>query len=189
MIIRSPNGDDLTKVQDMEADLCRKHRVGKKLLFPILQQADFHWTYQDPPEFWTARAYCAFSGTLLNHKLGFDQLKSLYSDFTTRRLLMHASWAAVAARELMENQSHRSYRNHVAIAHRYASCVANDYSFPEPYLLGRFTMEQYLELNAYLEYVSTRSLIPAGKHARLACARQLNDREKSHRAVQQEYVS
>jgi hypothetical protein len=55
MIIRSPNGDDLTKVQDMEADLCRKHRVGKKLLFPILQQADFHWTYQDPPEFWTAR--------------------------------------------------------------------------------------------------------------------------------------
>jgi len=45
---------------------------------------------------------------------------------------MHASWAAVAAREVMENKSHRSYRNHVAIAHRYACCVANDYSFPEP---------------------------------------------------------
>ena len=42
MIIRSANVDDLTAIQDMEADLCRKHRVGKKLLYPILQQADFH---------------------------------------------------------------------------------------------------------------------------------------------------
>jgi hypothetical protein len=183
MIIQGAEGDDLARIEDMERDLCRKYKVRRKLLYPILQQADFHRTYQDPPEFWTAPAYAAFSAVLLAHELAFKQLKSLISDFTTQRLLMDKSWAAVATRHLIKNESERTYRNHVAIAHRYACCVANDYSFPEPYLLGRFTIEQYLEFNSYLEYV-TRCLIPAGKHARLACARQLNDQEKSHHAMQ-----
>jgi hypothetical protein len=180
MIIQGAEGDDLGRIEDMEADLCRKHRVGKKLLYPILRQADFHRTYQDPPEFWTTPAYAAFSGVLLTHKFGFEQLKSLLSDFTAQHLLISASWAAVASGELSETSLNRAYRDHVAIAHRYACAVANDYAFPTPDLLGRLTAEQFQQFNAYLEYVSTKCLIPAGKHARLACARQLRDLERSH---------
>jgi hypothetical protein len=180
MIIQGADGDDLARIEDMEADLCRKDRVSKKLLYPILQQADFHWTYQDPPEFWTAPAYAAFSGTLLNHKLGFEQLESLYSDFTSQRLLIDASWAAVVARELIKNKSHRSDRNHVAIAHRYACAVADDYTFPAPDLLGRFSAQQYEQFTDYLDYVSTERRIAAGKHVRQACERQLTDLAKSH---------
>jgi hypothetical protein len=34
MIIQGADGDDLARIRDMEADLCRKHKVGKKLLYP-----------------------------------------------------------------------------------------------------------------------------------------------------------
>jgi hypothetical protein len=179
VIIQGAAGDDRAKIQEMEYDLCRKHRVGKKLLYPILQQADFHRTYSDPPEFWTTPAYAAFSGVLLNHKLGFEQLNSLHSDFTSQRLLMHASWGAVAARELMEKKSYRSYRNHTAIAYRYACAVADDYMFPEPDLLGRFSAQQYEQFNSYLDFVCTKRKIAAGKHVRQACARHLADLAKS----------
>lgn len=181
MIIQGAEGDDLARIEDMERDLCRKHKVGRKVLYPTLRQADFHRTYQDPPEFWTTPAYTAFSGVLLTHKLGFDQLKSLLSDFTAQRLLMTASWAAVASGELSEKPLNRAYRDHVAIAHRYACAVANEYTFPEPDLLGRLTPEQFQQFNAYLEYVSLRCRIPAGKYVRLACARHLNDLATSHR--------
>src|SRR5512133_364738 len=181
VIVKGAAGDDLAKIQDMEYDLCRKHRIAKKLLYLILQHADFHRTYQDPPEFWTPPAYAAFSGVLLAHKFGFEQLNSLHSDFTCQRLLMHASWGAVVARDLIESKSHRSCRNHVAIAHRYACAVADDYTFPAPDLLGRFSAEQYEQFNDYLEYVSTKCRIPAGKAARQACARQLTDLAESHR--------
>jgi hypothetical protein len=51
MIIQGAEGDALARIEDMERDLCRKHKVGRKLLYPTLRQADFHRTYQDPPEF------------------------------------------------------------------------------------------------------------------------------------------
>ena len=50
MIIQGAEGDDLARIEDMERDLCRKHKVGRKVLYPTLRQADFHRTYQDPPE-------------------------------------------------------------------------------------------------------------------------------------------
>jgi hypothetical protein len=181
MIIQGAEGDDLARIQDMEADVARKHRIGRKALYATLRHADFHRTYQDPPEHWTTPAYAAFGGVLLTHKLGFDQLKSLYSDFTAQRLLMSASWAAVASGELSEKPLNRAYRDHVAIAHRYACAVANEYTFPEPDLLGRMTPEQFQQFNFYLEYVSSRCRIPAGKYVRQACARHLNDLGTSHR--------
>src|SRR5262249_47076681 len=110
MIIRNATGDDLTRIKDMEAELCSKHGGGKKLLYAALRHSDFHATYEDPPEHWTAPAYAAFSGILLTHKLGFDQLKTLYSDFDVQRLLLGASWAAVIAGEKPLN---RTYRDHV----------------------------------------------------------------------------
>jgi hypothetical protein len=64
---------------------------------------------------------------------------------------------------------------------RYASATADDYVFPEPDLLGRFTAQQYEQFNAYLEHVSSQCRIVAGKHVRLACARQLKDFALSHR--------
>jgi hypothetical protein len=182
MIIRSANGDDLTTIQDMEVDLCRKHRVGRKLLYPTLRHADFHRTYQDSPEHWNAAAYAAFSGEVLMHKLGFEQLKSLYSDFTAQRLLLSASWANVVFEELLNlPAAKRAYRNHIAIALRYACAVADDYVFPESDLLRKFTAAQFEQFNAYLEYVATERRIPACTEVRLACARQLNDLARSHR--------
>jgi hypothetical protein len=182
MIIQGAAGDDLTKVESMEHDLCRKHRIGRKLLYPTLRQADFHATYQDPPEHWTTPAYSAFSGVLLAHKLGFEQLKSLHSDFNVQRLFLAESWAAVAAGEFLRDKPlKRAYRDHVAIALRYASACADDYVFPEPDLLGRFTAQQYEQFNAYLEYVATNCRIVVGKEVRQACARQLTDLARSHR--------
>jgi hypothetical protein len=181
VIIQGADGDDLGRIEDMERDLCRKHKVGRKSLYAILRQADFHTTYQDPPEHWTTPAYAAFSGVLLTHKLGFDQLKSLHSDFNVQRLLLGASWAAVAAGELKDKPLNRGYRDHVAIAMRYACAVADDYVFPEPDLLGRFTAQQYEQFNAYLEHVSSECRIVAGKYVRLSCARQLKDLALSHR--------
>jgi hypothetical protein len=181
MIIQGADGDDLARIKDMEADLCRKHKVGKKLLYPTLRQADFHKTYQDPPEHWNPAAFAAFSGALLTHKLGFDQLKSLHSDFTTQRLLMSASWAVVTAGDLKDKPFNRAHRDHVAIGLRYACATADDYTFPEPDLLGRFSAEQYQQFNDYLEYVYTECRIVAGKYVRLACSRHLKDLANSHR--------
>jgi hypothetical protein len=185
MIIKSAAGDDLARIEDMERDLSRKHKVGRKSLYAILRHADFHATYQDPPEHWMPAAYSAFSGVLLTHKLGFEQLKSLHSDFNVQRLLMSASWSAVASGELSEKPFNRAYRDHAAIAHRYACAVANEYTL-HPDLLGRLTAEEFEQFNTYLEYVSSRCRIPAGKYVRQACARHLRDLERSHRSSRPE---
>jgi hypothetical protein len=132
-------------------------------------------SYEDPPEHWTTPAYSAFSGLLLTPKLGLDQLKSLHSDFNIQRLLLRPLWAVVLAGELKDKRLNRAYRDHVAIVMRYASATADDYVFPEPDLLGRFAAQQYEQFNAYLEHVSSECRIVAGKHVRLACARQLKD--------------
>jgi hypothetical protein len=96
-------------------------------------------SYEYPPEHWTTPAYSAFSGLLLTHKLGLDPLKSLHSDFNIQRLLLRPSWAVVLAGELKDKRLNRAYRDHVAIVMRYASATADNYVFPEPDLLGRFT--------------------------------------------------
>jgi len=179
MIVQGAAGDDLAKIQDMEYGLCRRHRVARKLLYPTIRHADFHRTYEDPPEHWNAAAYAAFSGDVLAHKLAFEQLKSLYSDFTAQRFLLSTSWAAVTATEFQGKPLNRAYRDHVAIAMRYACAVADDYVFPEPDLLGKFNSQQFEQFNAYLEYVSTKSRIIACKQVRQACARQLSDLERS----------
>ena len=110
-----------------------------------------------------------------------DQLKSLHSDFNIQRLLLRPLWAVVLAGELKDKRLNRAYRDHVAIVMRYASATADDYVFPEPDLLGRFAAQQYEQFNAYLEHVSSQCRIVAGKHVRLACARQLKDFALSHR--------
>jgi hypothetical protein len=189
LIEEQDKGPDDQTILEMEETLCRRYRLSRKMLYPALRHADFHKTYKDPARYWNVAAYGAFSGEVLRHKLEYEGLERLLQDFKRARELHRSSWATVVAGGLAENAADRTYRNHWAIAHRYCCAVADDYAFPEPNLLERFTAEEFEQFNAYLEYVSSRCRISAGKHVRQACARQLDDREKSHRAVQQGYLS
>lgn len=183
MIIRGSDGDDEEKIVEMEASLCRKYRIARKLLYPVLRHADFHRTYSDPERFWTPVCYSAFSGRLLSHNLGFGPLSALLADFARESEAHGASWQAVHTEDIRTKAFERTLRDHVAIGHRYACAVADDYAFPVPDILGWLTPAQFREFNDYLAYVSEHALIPAGKHARLACKRQLDDLSKSTKVI------
>src|SRR2546422_8626436 len=130
MIIRSADGDDEERIQEMEAELCRRHRNRRKQLYPILRHADFHNTRNDRPEHWHPAAYAAFSGTLLKHKLGYEELKALLDDFVRERERHLASWNAVIAEDLQRRSTERSPRDYVAISHRYMCGVVGKYHPP-----------------------------------------------------------
>jgi hypothetical protein len=179
MIIRGSDGDDEEEIVEMEAGLCRKYRIAKKLLYPALRHADFHQTYKDPERFWTPVCYAAFSGKLLSHNLAHGPLRALLADFTRESEAHGASWRAVQVEEIFAKAFERTLRDHVAVGHRYACAVAADYVFPDPDILGRLTPDQFRQFNDYLAYVSEHALISAGKYARLACKRQLDDLSKS----------
>jgi hypothetical protein len=183
MIIRGADGDDDEKIAEIEAGLCRKYRLSKKMLYPALRHADFHRAYKDPERFWAPVCYAAFSGTLLSHNLAYGPLSVLLKDFTRESEAHGASWRAAQAEEMSAGSLRRSLRDHVAIAYRYTCAVANDYSFPSSDILGVLTPDQFRQFNDYLAYVSEHALIPACKYARLACQRQLDDLSKSPKVI------
>jgi hypothetical protein len=181
MIIQSdPEGDET--IEEMEERLASTYRIARKDLYSALQHADFHRTYQDPPEHWNSAAYSAFSGEVLTHTLGCERLTDLLADFTREREARRAAWEAISFEDLQSKGApRRQYRNHVAIAHRYACTTAADYVFPVADLMGRLAPEQQAQLNSYLAWIGEHALNPAGKMARLACQRQLEDLAKSTR--------
>jgi hypothetical protein len=183
MITRGSDGDDEEKIVEMEAGLCRKYRIAKKLLYPALRHADFHQTYEDPERFWTPACYAAFSGKLLSHNLAYGPLSALLADFARESEVHRASWQAVQVEGMFSRAYERTLRDHVAIGHRYACAVADDYAFPAPDLVERLTPDQFRQFNDYLAYVSEHALIAAGKFARLACKRQLDDLSKSTKVI------
>lgn len=181
MIIRGNDGDDEEKIAAMETGLCRKYRLARKLLYPVLRHADFHRTYADPERFWKPVCYAAFSGKLLSHSLAYGTLSALLADFARESEAHGASWHAVQVEDMRALE--RILRDHVAVAHRYACAVADDYVLPAPDLLERLNPDQFREFNDYLAFISERALIPAGKFARLACQRQLDDLSKSTKVI------
>jgi hypothetical protein len=184
MIIRGSDGDDEEKIVEMEIGLCRKYRLSRKSLYSVLRHGDFHRTYKDPERFWTPVCYAAFSGKLLSHNLAYGPLSVLLADFALESEAHGASWRAVQWEEMSAGSPYRrSLRDSVAIAHRYACCVADDYAFPAPDIVERLTPDQFRQFNDYLAYVSEHALIPAGKYARLACKRQLDDLSKSTKVI------
>jgi hypothetical protein len=179
MIIQSdPEGDE--QIQAMEERLARTYRLAPKDLYAVLRHADFHRTWKDRPQDWNAAAYAAFSGEVLTHTLDHERLKGLLADFDGERASHRTAWEASSIEDLQKGERRRQYRNHVAIAHRYACAVASDYVFPVPDILDRLTPDQFRQFNDYLAYISEHALIPAGKLARLACQRQLDDLARSH---------
>jgi hypothetical protein len=184
MIIRGADGDDEEKIVEMEIGLCRKYRLARRALYPTLQHADFHRTYKDPERFWTSVCYAAFSGVVLSHNLAHKSLNALLQDFAQESEAHHASWNVVQAEAMCGGSRDRQLRNHTAIALRYACAVADDYVLPGPDVIGRLTPEQFRELNDYVQFVSEQ-LIPAGKYARLACKRQLDDLSRSTKEREQ----
>lgn len=184
MIIRGSDGDDEEKIVEMETGLCRKYRLARKSLYPVLRHADFHQTYKDPERFWAPACYAAFSGKLLSHNLAHGPLSALLADFARESEAHGASWRAVQAEEMRTGSpSRRSLRDYVAIGLRYACAVADDYALPDADILDRLSPEQFEQFNDYLQFVSEHALIPAGKFARLACKRQLDDLSKSTKVI------
>jgi hypothetical protein len=61
MIIRGADGNDEQRIVEMENGLCRKYRLSRKLLYPVLQHADFHQTWKDPSATPRFRAWCWFT--------------------------------------------------------------------------------------------------------------------------------
>jgi hypothetical protein len=188
MIIRGADGNDEQRISEMEDRLCRKYRLSRKLLYRTLAHADFHRMYKDPAKYWSIPCYAAFSGKVLTHNLAHGPLNALLGDFARGCEAHRRSWDSVGF-ELFKNEGpevpeRRQFRDHVAIAHRYACVLADDYIFPDEELAGKLTEVQLVELNDYLDFVSKECPIPAGKMARLAAKRQLEDLARSRRAFQ-----
>ncbi len=187
-----------------EGLLCERYGLDStETLYEAIRHADFHATGSgpdkaDPLEYWHLAAFAAFSGVIVRHELTPEDLKDLLETFQSRSDLGLAKKKNLTATEfkaqieeaLMESAFERltdddhpdlrEVRAHIAIGFRYACCVAADYIFPDPYLLGRLTRTQFTQFNKYVEFVSRERLIPACKSVRGAGQRQIDDLAKAH---------
>jgi hypothetical protein len=197
----------LVLLQQWESVLCQKYALTDvEMLYEALRQANFHSgcgvvKVADPPRFWTPGAFAAFSGVIVEHRLSPEQLRALLADFNGRvslgiaaaRDMTEAEFAEQASEALNEQAFEelagdgpmlRQERNHCADAFRYMVCVADDYLFPVANLPGLLTAAQLVQMNDFLEYVSSRCLIPACKQVRQACQRQIDDLQRSRAGEQ-----
>lgn len=196
----------LALLEAWEACLCKQYRLeSTEVLYQAVAHADFHSTYQDPTRYWTIASYSAFTCAVVRQRLSPERLQNLCTDFQARRDFGLAAKKDMAAPEFAEQLDQalteyaieevleeapvmRQVRDFVAIGFRYACCVADDFIWLDPLLPGRLTAEQMIELNDYVNFVSTKCRIPAGKPARQACQRQLDDLAKSGGVVFASYA-
>jgi transcriptional regulator with XRE-family HTH domain len=196
----------LALLEEWEALLCSRYGLKSMTgLYESLRHADFHQKWKDPAQYWTRASYAAFSGAIITHRLTPEKLRNLLADFHGRRDFGLAAKKQMTAREFQaqiedalredvaesfnnqgpEITDRRQVHDHVAVAHRYACAMADDYVWPprDAYIAGEMTPAQLVELNSYLEFVATECKIPAAKITRLAAKRQLDDLARSRQRV------
>jgi hypothetical protein len=199
----------LALLENWERRLCARYTLkSTEVLYEALRHADFHETGNGPSEpdkleHWNLASYAAFSGVVVRHKLGPEQLQDLLAHFRARHDLGLAAKRKLSTAEFAEEiedalteEGFKSFDHdgpytrqlcdYIAVAHRYACATSGRYDFPprEPCIAGLMTpAEQELAFapDGFVACVMEKGN-PAGKWARLACERHLEDLLKSRAA-------